>query len=583
MNMPRSEHPRPDRYRPEWINLNGTWDFKFDPGASGFEQNWQTVTTYDKKIVVPFCMESKLSGIEYKDFMPAVWYRRTFQIPDKWISRRVLLHIGACDFFTRVYVNGKLAGQHSGGYISFSFDITKYIKTGENTLVIEAKDDVRSGLQPSGKQCQSFDSYGCLYTRTTGIWQTVWLESVPHSYIDKFKVYPDFDNSRVLIRIFPAGNPVTGEAEVIVKAEENCIAQSKAKIDNHFVDIIIDLPEARPWSPDDPFLYDLELKLNSSAGEDTLTSYFGLRKVHIEGRNIFLNNKPFYMRTVLDQGFYPDGIYTAPTEEALKHDIELSQAIGFNGARLHQKIFEPRFLYWADKLGYVIWGEHANWGCDFNHPFGCGNFVDEWMEAVDRDFNHPAIIGWCPLNETEKCIGKLPQWVHALLYRLNKVIDPTRLAIDASGYIHYAGCPTDLYDIHNYAMPEKLAKDFEPLKIGNWEKAFKNFPSDISYDGTKPYFVSEYGGIWWQPGQTENNWGYGDRPKTEEEFLERYRQTTQIILDNPEICGWCYTQLTDVEQEVNGLYYYDRRPKFSPKTMAELKRINSAPTKYLEK
>jgi hypothetical protein len=289
------------------------------------------------------------------------------------------------------------------------------------------------------------------------------------------------------------------------------------------------------------------------------------------------------MRTVLDQGFYPDGIYTAPTDEALKHDIELSMEIGFNGARLHQKMFEPRFLYWADTMGYIVWGEHANWGCDFNNPLGTGNFVDEWMQVLDRDFNHPAIIGWCPLNETSESRGKLPQWVHGHLYRLTKAIDPTRLTIDSSGYMHYEGVPSDIYDIHDYSMPENLAKELWPLLKGDWNKAFKNFPSDIPYDGTKPYFVSEYGGIWWQPKCVDNNWGYGDRPKTEEEFLERYRKTTQILLDNPEICGWCYTQLTDVEQEVNGMYYYDRKPKFSPKTIAELKNINSAHAKYLDK
>jgi beta-galactosidase/beta-glucuronidase len=582
MTIPRSEHPRPDCYRPDWINLNGTWDFKFDPGASGFQQNWQAGTTYDKKILVPFCMESKLSGLGYTDFMPAVWYRRTFSVPEKWNRGRVLLHIGACDFFTRVYVNGKLAGTHSGGYISFTFDITSCLQAGENILVIEAHDDVRSGLQPGGKQSQEFHSQGGVYTRTTGIWQTVWLESVPKTYIRNFKIYPDLDNSRVTVRLFPAGDPISCEAEVIVKAAGKIITKSSAKLDKQCTDILIDLSETRPWSPENPFLYDLELKLNSPVANDVVTSYFGLRKVHIEGRKIFLNNKPFYMRTILDQGFYPDGIYTAPTEEALKHDIELSQALGFNGARLHQKIFEPRFLYWADKLGYIVWGEHANWGCDLNQPSGTGNFVDEWMDALERDFNHPAIIGWCPLNETTGSSSKLPQWVHGLLYRLNKAIDPTRLSIDVSGYIHYPGCPSDLYDIHHYGLPETLAKDFEPLKEGQWEKAFKNIHIDTSYDGTKPYFVSEYGGIF-QPGQNDNIIDYNHRPKTEKEFLERYRQTTQVMLDNPEICGWCYTQLTDIEQEVNGLYYYDRRPKFSLETMAELKKINSAPTKYLER
>jgi beta-galactosidase/beta-glucuronidase len=583
MAILRSEHPRPDRFRPEWINLNGTWDFKFDSGRSGFEQNWQKGTTYDKKIVVPFCMESKLSGIEYKDFMPAVWYRRTFTVPEKWNGKRVLLHIGACDYFTRVYVNGTKVGEHKGGYISFSFDITDVVAKGENTLVIEAQDDVRSGLQPGGKQSGQFNSFGCMYTRTTGIWQSVWLEAVQKTYIEKFKIHPDLDNACVAINISLAGDDTAGVVEAAVKIAGKTIATGSAKTRGQSANISIDLPEVRAWSPEDPFLYDLELTLKTPSGCDVVDSYFGMRKIHIEGRKIFLNNTPLYMRTVLDQGFYPDGIYTAPSDEALKNDIKISMDAGFNGARLHQKIFEPRFLYWADKLGYIVWGEHANWGCDLNNPLGVGNFIDEWMEAVERDFNHPAIIGWCPLNETSGTQGLLPRWMHYHLYQLTKTIDPNRLVIDTSGYIHYEGVSSDLYDVHNYAMPEGLAKELAPLFEKQWEKAFKSFPQDMSYNGKKPYFVSEFGGLWWQPGQGEGNWGYGDRPKSEAEFLDRYRKTYQVLLDNSEICGWCYTQLYDIEQEVNGLYYYDRRPKFSPAVMAEIKKINSAPAKYCEK
>jgi beta-galactosidase/beta-glucuronidase len=581
MTTPRPEHPRPDRFRPDWINLNGTWDFKFDPGKSGHQQNWQSGTDYDKKIVVPFCMESKLSGLAYKDFMPAVWYRRTFTIPENWKDKRVLLHFGACDHFTRVYVNSTLVGQHTGGYVSFSFDITSALKSGENTLVVEAQDDVRSNLQPAGKQCTNFASYACSYTRTTGIWQTVWLEAVPKTYIEKFKIFPDLDNARVSITVFPAGDQSTGSLDIAVKSGTKTIAKSSTKIANQSITLLIDLPEAHPWSPENPFLYNLEFTLKTPAGCDNLISYFGLRKIHIEGRKIFLNNKPLYMRTVLDQGFYPDGIYTAPTDEALKADIELSMNVGFNGARLHQKIFESRFLYWADKLGYIVWGEHASWECDFNNPLSTANFIDEWMQALDRDFNHPAIIGWCPLNETAVYMGKIPKWLHIHLYQLNKAMDPTRMAIDTSGYVHYSDVPSDLYDVHNYAMPEQLAKDFQPLLDKQWDKAFRNHSHlDIPYDGSKPYFNSEFGGIWWQPANIENNWGYGDRPKSEAEFIERYCKTTQIMLDNPEICGFCYTQLYDIEQEVNGLYYYDRTPKFSPELMAKLKQVNSAPAKY---
>ncbi len=581
MTIPRPEHPRPDRARQEWINLNGAWQFKLDPGASGAEQNWQHPdTVFDREILVPFCMESALSGIGYRDFMPAVWYRRHFSVPGQWSGKRVLLHIGACDYAARVYVNERLMGAHAGGYTPVDLDITSALQPGPNRLVIEARDDVRGGLQPAGKQCPAYRSHGCLYTRTTGIWQTVWLEAAPDAYLGQFRLQTDPDNSSATITVIPAGAPAPGELEIRVKTDGRTLATAKARSAHNPVTVQIAIPDAGLWSPAHPRLYDLELTLTTGKGRDTVQSYFGLRKIHTQGRRLYLNDQPLHLRTVLDQGFYPDGIYTAPTDDALRRDIEISQAAGFNGARLHQKIFEPRFLYWADKLGYLVWGEAGNWGCDLNHPLGAANFIDEWMQALERDANHPALIGWCPLNETAGAQGPLPRWVHQQLYQLNKTLDPGRLAIDSSGYLHYPGVGADLYDVHNYSMPDELAGQLAALRQGNWNGAFKNFPADAAYDGSKPYFVSEFGGIWWNPQAAGDNWGYGSRPKSESEFIERYRRTVQVLLDNPEICGWCYTQLYDIEQETNGLYYYDRRPKFGPETMRTLRAINSAPAKY---
>lgn len=581
MSIPRPEHPRPDRFRPDWLNLNGAWQFKIDPGASGAEQNWQNAgASFDKEILVPFCMESDLSGIGYKDFMPAVWYRRNFSIPEKWSGKRILLHIGACDFSTRVYLNEQLRGDHAGGYTPIEVDITPALRSGENTLVIEARDDLRSGLQPVGKQCFAYQSQGCSYTRTTGIWQTVWLEAVPETYLGRFRVQTDPDNGSAAITIFPAGAPAAGEVEVRITIAGRAVASGRARMANNPVTVSLIIPNAVLWSPANPHLYDLELILTTGKGRDVLQSYFGLRKIHADGRRLFLNNQPLYLRTVLDQGFYPDGIYTAPSDDALRRDIELSQALGFNGARLHQKIFEPRFLHWADKLGYLVWGEAANWWCNLNNPLGAANFIDEWRQALERDINHPALIGWCPLNETSGAQGALPRWVHQHLYQLNKTLDPGRLAIDTSGYMHYPGVGSDLYDVHNYSMPANLAAELAPLAQGDWSKSFKNFPADTAYDGSKPYFVSEFGGIWWNPKGTGANWGYGDRPKSEQDFIERYTKTVQVLLDNPNICGWCYTQLYDIEQETNGLYYYDRRPKFDQAHMQALRAVNSAPAKY---
>ncbi len=586
MTIPRPEHPRPDRFRPDWLNLNGLWQFKMDPGASGAEQNWQgRDAAFDREILVPFCMESALSGIGHKDFMAAAWYRRAFEIPPGWAGKRVLLHVGACDFLTRVYVNEKPVGSHAGGYTPVELDITAALQAGKNLLVVEARDDLRGGLQPGGKQCQQLRSCACSYTRTTGIWQTVWLEAVPDSYIGRFAVQADLDNARVHVTLFAAGTPRPADAEVLVKQNDRVIASAKARLRGAPVTLSLDIPDPVPWQPGNPHLYGLELKLTSSGGQDVVQGYFGLRKIHAEGRRLYLNNQPLTLRTVLDQGFYPDGIYTAPSDDALRRDIELSMAAGFNGARLHQKIFEPRFLHWADRLGYLVWGEAGNWNCDLNQPLGAANFIDEWVQALERDINHPSIIGWCPLNETGATQGPLPRWLHQHLYRLNKALDPSRLAIDTSGYIHYPGAPSDLYDVHAYEAPDALAKEMAPLLRGEWAMAFKNFAHDVPYDGSVPYFVSEFGGIGWSPadrdkGWSVDQWGYGQRPKTEAEFLERYGRTLRALLDNPAICGWCYTQLYDIEQEINGLYFYDRRPKFGPDTMRALRAVNSAPAKY---
>ena len=296
-------------------------------------------------------------------------------------------------------------------------------------------------------------------------------------------------------------------------------------------------------------------------------------------RSILINGKPVFQRLVLDQGFYPEGIYTAPTDMALKNDIEISMGLGFNGARMHEKIFEARYIYWADKLGYLVWGEHANWGLNITTPMGLERFLPEWMEALERDFNSPALIGWCPFNETWDRKFTLPEngsWdpkgirqddeVLRIVYNVTKMVDKTRPVIDTSGNYHVV---TDIFDIHDYEQdPEKFAEKFEPMKNGG--KPFVNYPDRQKYEG-QPYFVSEYGGIWWNPEQKDGKaWGYGQRPKSEEEFLKRYEGLTSILLRNPKICAFCYTQLYDVEQEVNGLYTYDRKPKFDAKIIREI-------------
>jgi beta-galactosidase/beta-glucuronidase len=569
--IPRPEYPRPQMVREAWLNLNGEWQFEIDHGKSGKERGFQQIEKMlSGTITVPFCPESKLSGVENKDFMAAVWYKRNFIVPANWQGRRVLLHFGAVDYKTEVWVNGKSVGTHQGGYTSFTFDITDYLAEHSNVLTVYAEDDVRSGFQPRGKQSSQYYSHGCDYTRTTGIWQTVWLENVPQTYVKSFKVIPDPDNACIHLEAQFLGNShgmkLTAEASIAGTS----VGLKMAKVIGNQLRFSLPLAEIRLWGPGQPELYDLKLTLSSETGAvDQLDSYFGLRSIYLDDMAFRINGKSVFQRLVLDQGFYPDGIYTAPTDEDLRKDIEISQGLGFNGARLHEKIFEPRFLYWADRLGYLVWGEHANWGLDISTSKGLEQFLPEWLEAVERDFNHPAIIGWCPFNETWDANGtKQNNEVLRIVYNATKQVDVTRPVIDTSGNYHVI---TDIFDVHDYDQnPESFKARYEPMITG--ESVFEHFPDRQKYAG-QPYFVSEYGGIWWNPDQLgDEGWGYGNRPTSEEDFLNRYEGLTNALLDHPKMFGFCYTQLYNVEQEVNGLYTYDRKPKFDP---AIIQRINS--------
>jgi len=567
-DIPRPEYPRPQMVRDKWINLNGWWEFEIDHGNSGKERRFFEREKLDSRILVPFCPESKLSGVEYKDFMAAVWYRREFSVPEDWFGGRVILHFGAVDYEAEVWVNGRSVGTHRGGYTPFSFDITELLQKGTNILTVCAQDDVRSGLQPRGKQSSEYYSHACDYTRTTGIWQTVWLECVPSTYIESFQLTPDVENGRVHLNVSFQGD--TAGCVLVAQAsyDSNEMGSNLAVIDGDKAFLSIDLTDVYLWAPGQPNLYDLKLYIQKDNSIiDEIYSYFGLRSVTWDNNAMFINGKPVFQRLVLDQGFYPDGIYTAPSDEDLKRDIEISMGLGFNGARLHQKIFEPRFLYWADKMGYIVWGEHGNWGLDITNPMGLERFLPEWLEALKRDYNHPSIVGWCPFNETWDRNGtKQDNEVLRIVYQVTKAIDKTRPVIDTSGNYHVV---TDIFDIHSYEQDiNKFASFFEPMKNGGG--VYVTFPERQKYEG-QPYFVSEYGGIWWNPGQTDNKaWGYGNRPESEEEFIERYRGLTETLLKNPRICAFCYTQLYDIEQEVNGLYTYDRKPKFDPEIIRSI-------------
>ncbi len=565
----RTEYPRPQFVRDSWMNLNGTWDFIFDFGNSGMHRKLFCKENFDASdalsINVPFCPESTLSGLGHTDFIAAVWYKRCFSLDGGALSGRVILHFGAVDYHCRVWINDREVGEHRGGYSSFSFDVTDAVVCGENHIIVYAEDDVRSGKQPYGKQSTTYDSRGCFYTRTTGIWQTVWLEFTPKSYIISTKITPFTDDCRVRIDAKTVGDGVL-KCTAFYDGREVGVGSAVSVYGNAAA--YIKLSELHCWDIGNPELYDLEL---SFEGGDVVKSYFGMRKVELKNGALCINGRPVFMRLILDQGFNPDGIYTAPSDEFLKRDIELSMALGFNGARLHQRVFEERTLYWADKLGYILWGEYGT-NQDMSDERGAGYLLPEWLEVLERDYSHPSIIGWCPENETywrHDICGRCEE----LIYQVTKQVDPYRPVIDSSGGVHYK---TDMFDIHDYEQdPEKLRASLSAMTDDL--STFHNPPytNDIrneKYEG-QPYWVSEYGGTVWNP--DSRGWGYGVAPKTEEEFAERYTGLTSALMEHPRICGFCYTQLTDIEQEQNGLYAYDRSRKFSDFVYDTIKKVNA--------
>ena len=567
MNIPRPEHPKPQFQRDSWMNLNGQWAFEIDQSKSGQARNLQAVgTPLSGTITVPFCPESKLSGVGHTDFINGVWYKRTVNLTAQQAAGRTVLHFGAVDYECFAYVNGQLAGTHKGGYISFSFDISALVKEGENEITVCAWDNTPDPMIPTGKQSHLYHSFDCYYTRTTGIWQTVWLEFTPKSYIN----YVQFDSD-------PQTGSVTVKAELVghgdfvadISYEGEAVAQLTAENVTGNLELSTILSQVHLWELGAGRLYDVTLRF----GEDKVSSYFGIRSVQLEGFKFLLNGKSVFQRTILDQGFYPDGIYTAPTDAALEHDIDMSMAMGFNGARPHEKIFEERYLYHADRKGYLVWGEYPNWGLDHTRPEAIYSILPEWLEELKRDRNHPSLIGWCPFNETWD-INNRQQYddLFRMIYRVTKAVDPSRPCIDSSGCFHVE---TDIFDLHNYQQDPAIFKEKYDLLAsqGILYDRFEHGKTSRKYFGRQKYtggpvFMSEFGGIRWAATTGENDkqvcWGYGDAPQTMEEFKARFAGLCDAMLDNPCIMGFCYTQLTDVEQEQNGLYTYDRVAKFDP-------------------
>ena len=597
MNIPRPEYPRPQFERNNWLNLNGQWQFEIDCGDSGKERGLNKVgVDLQSEITVPFCPESELSGIGNTDFMPVVWYKKRVQIPAEWEKQQVLLHFGAVDYDATVWVNGMEVARHRGGFTPFQAPLFELAKAGDEIeICVRARDDNKTP-KPRGKQSQLFGNHGCFYTRTTGIWQTVWMEPVGQNHLLRPRLTPEVGPGRFRLEQRVFGNTPGLIVRATLRDENGVITTVKIGTGYDLtsrLDLEIPRERRRLWSPRDPYLYDIEIELLSEAGDllDSCKSYAGLRGIVIDGRAVRINGEVIFQRLVLDQGYYADGIMTAPTDQHLIDDIELGLKAGFNGARLHQKVFEERFLYHADRMGYLCWGEFGDWGCRHTevdrHQQNHGiTFAAQWAEALERDYSHPSIIGWCPLNETYQElrdeITELDDAARAM-YMMTKLLDTTRPVLDASGYSHRVP-ETDIYDSHDYAQdPKVFRKNQEGLSLGKpYINGDKDKPWNIVYRN-QPYFVSEFGGIHWNPdakklknvwaesgwstpGEDGDaitvSWGYGATPKTLNQFYARFKGLCAVLLDNEDMFGYCYTQLTDVFQEENGIYNFDRTEKF---------------------
>lgn len=568
----RSEYPRPQFQRKEWLSLNGEWEFGYDDLDIGEDERWYLAdgsVPLTRKIVVPFTFQSKLSGIDDPSFHDVVWYRRMFEIPQDWNGQRIVLHFGAVDYLAKVWVNGHMVAVHEGGHTPFQADITAALVAGSNTVVLRAEDFSRDVTLPRGKQYWLEQSASIFYTRTTGIWQSVWMEPVSAVHLSKTKMTPDIDRNEIRIRAFVEGVKPGDDLklQITVRFQGELIAEDQYAIRRAEQLRTIGLSDftdhglGRLWSPEHPHLYDIEFRLIQAENVvDQVSSYFGMRKVSIEEGKLCLNNRPYFQRLVLDQGYFPEGILTAPSDEALKRDVELAKEMGFNGVRKHQKTEDPRFLYWCDRLGLLLWSEAAN-AYEYSEAY-VRRFTAEWQEVMERDYNHPCIITWVPLNESwgiPNVQMDQRQQQHGLaMYHLTKSLDDSRPVVYNDGWEQMT---TDLVTIHDYESRQEVLEE----RYATVESAVQAMPANrrifvggAAYQG-QPILVSEFGGIAFKKSEWEG-WGYSGA-ENEEDYLIRLKAVVDPMFSSPVIQGYCYTQLTDVEQEINGLLTYDRQPK----------------------
>jgi beta-galactosidase/beta-glucuronidase len=569
-------YPRPQLRRESWISLNGEWDFAFDPDAA-----WRAPAdvVWTERIRVPFSPEAPASGLGHTGFLRACWYRTTIDLDPPSDGSRWLLHFGAVDWTATVWANGVRLGHHEGGYTPFFFDITDVAHGGRCEIAVLAEDDPQDLGKPRGKQDWQLEPHSIWYPRTTGIWQTVWIERVPSTRIARVAFTPNLArweiglqtwldggdrraDLRLSIKVTCRGQTLAADTYLVVSGEvHRGIALSDPGIDDSRNELL--------WSPDAPTLMDVQLELWGERGEllDRAWSYLALRSTAVQGDRFVLNNRPYLLRMVLDQGYWPDGGLTAPDDEALKRDVELAKAMGFNGVRKHQKLEDPRYLYWADRLGLAVWGEMPS-AYRFT-PRSVERLSREWMAAIARDYSHPCIVSWVPINESWGVpnLPDNPRERHYVqtLYHLTKTLDPTRPVVGNDGWESVA---TDIIGIHDYDdRPERIARRYYADEV--LPRLFKRERPGgrmLVLEGDKhadqPLMLSEFGGIALRRDDDppSGTWGYSVC-RDPESFAAQYERLLAAVRSLALLSGFCYTQFADTYQEANGLLHADRTPK----------------------
>ena len=569
---PRAEYPRPDFQRKSWRNLNGVWNFAFDDEDKGKREKWYAKSEFSgQQIVVPFVYQCAASSIGDVTYHPILWYSRLVAYEPDAQGLRSMLCFAAVDHEADVWVNGQFVGNHRGGYTPFSFDVTDILHAGVDNLVVVRCEDRNDSSQVRGKQYWKAENDRCWYTPSSGIWQTVWLEERPVVHIGSFELEPDIDTSMLSIRLILNRKPTEPcFCSVVLSKGGTCIQRAKFSVHEQTtqwkIPVLEDdyIDETHYWSPESPSLYDIDFTLACAQQVDEVHSYCGMRKISIRDGHVLLNNKPFYQRLVLDQAYWEESLLTAPFDEAFIEDIKRIKEMGFNGVRLHQKIEDSRFYYWADVLGLVVWAELPS-SYSFN-PVARQLSMESLVEFIERDRNHPSIICWVPLNESwgvRNIFANEEQQRFAVgLYHLVKMLDNSRMVNTNDGWEQVT---SDLCGVHDYIRDGErfshIWKDLESLLEGTVQERMI-YASGYSY-ADQPILVTEFGGIAFDADMVGSTWGYAGGVQGERQFLNRLKSLISAIRSKREIQGFCYTQLTDVMQEVNGLLRIDRSAKCS--------------------